>query len=206
MKTKIITLLSCAALAALSSTASAAVITYTATGFLIGSLGGVEFSPRAFTLRTTADTANIQFTAFTATTSFYTNLGETTIDIEGFETATFDGPQIGVYHQYDTTNRRFEATCGFVDLVQFIPIFELTHTENVGYDLATSTTFAGSPAIGANSVFSTTEGTLIMGQTGGAASFTAVTSVSAVPEPASVLGMVGLFAGGLLTRRRKTGR
>ena len=86
-----------AALAALSATASAAVMTYTKTGFLSGSLGGTSFTNAAVTIRTTADTANVQYQFIDGAeggTSVWTNAGVTSIDIDGFATATFNGSSV----------------------------------------------------------------------------------------------------------------
>jgi hypothetical protein len=91
------TLMLGAALAALSATASAAVMTYTKTGFLSGSLGGTSFTNAAVTIRTTADTANVQYQFIDGAeggTSVWTNAGVTSIDIDGFATATFNGSSV----------------------------------------------------------------------------------------------------------------
>jgi hypothetical protein len=153
MKTKILTtLLSCAALAALSATASAAVMTYTQTGFLSGSLGGTSFTDAAVTLRTTADTANVQY--FAEPSGVWINAGVTTIDIDGFETATFNGEVVfGAFSLYLETL----AYTGIGDLTTFQSILGTYQTAEPTYALDTAKTFTGEASYGSYT-YSTTLG------------------------------------------------
>lgn len=140
----VIALLSCSAFAALSSTASAAVMTYTQTGFLSGSLGGTSFSNAAVTLQVTADTANVQYASlYGGLLPTWTNAGVTTIDIAGFPAATFIGPDTYGVVNADGTNVVGFAVVGFANLTQLKTILGTNHSEFVNYALDTARSFTG---------------------------------------------------------------
>jgi hypothetical protein len=198
MKTKMMTtLLSCVALAALSATASAAVMTYTQTATLSGTLGGISFTDAAVTFRMTADTANIQ-TALLGDSPSWTNAGVTTIDIAGFETATFNGSDFGVFAA-DFSAFAPLGTVGFTNLTNDIGIAFFFQGDDPSYSLATAGTFTGAGDY-QDTPFSTTLGDLVLSGISGNSTFTA----AAVPEP-SAFALLGLGALGLAARRRRVG-
>ena len=189
------TLLSCVALAALSATASAAVMTYTQTATLSGTLGGTSFTNAAVTFRMTADTANIQI--ISNEILMPTLAGVTTIDIAGFETATFNGSSdFGVLAADYSTEVGFSAV-GFADLTNVTSIAFIYQTSEPAYGLATATTLTGTGRFNSGP-FSTTLGDLELTGASGSSTFTAV------PEPSAFV-LLGLGAIGLATRRRRVG-
>ena len=201
MKSKILTtLLSCAALAALSATASAAVMTYTQTGVLSGSLGGTSFTNAAVTFSVTADTRNIIKRYLGPSVPEWSNAGVTTINIDGFAKATFDGPHhFGVY-AYDRTFYAPNGAVGFGDLDYQSKTVDFLQSVEPSYSLATERTFTGTWTFG-GLTNSTTLGDLILTGASGDATFTSVISV---PE-SSALALLGLGAVGLVARRRRVG-
>ena len=200
MKSKILTtLLSCAALAALSATASAAVMTYTQTGVLSGSLGGTSFTDAAVTLRVTADTANVKYELLSGVIPAWTNAGVTTIDIDGFETATFNGPNAyGAYSQNLSFFLDGTTLTGIGELSDYYTILGNYQTAEPNYALDTAKTFTGSATTTNGTYYSTTLGDLITTSVSGSSTFTA-----AVPEP-SAFALLGLGALGLVARRRRS--
>ena len=192
-------LLSCAAFAALSATASAALMTYTQTGFLSGSLDGTSFTDAAVTLRVTADTANVNYAELNGgLMPVWTNAGVTTIDIVGFETATFNGSNVfGAFSLNLSALLPGTAGVGIGNLTTFWSILGTSQTAEPTYALATATTFTGA-AVASTATYSTTLGDLITTGKTGNATFTA----AAVPEP-SAFALLGLGTVGLVARRRR---
>ncbi len=195
-------LLSCAALVTLSATASAAVMTYTATGVMSGSLGGTSFTDAAVTLRVTADTANVQnLFLYSGQVPVWTNAGVTTIDIVGFETATFNGSNLfGALSVNYSAFLPGTAATVIGDITNLRGVLGNYQAAELNYALATEKTFTG-VASGVSATYSTNLGDLITTGTTGNATFTAA-EVSAVPEPGSNLALLALGAGGLTLRRR----
>ncbi|MFN6018741.1 MAG: PEP-CTERM sorting domain-containing protein [Verrucomicrobiota bacterium] len=198
-------LLSCATLSALSATASAAVITYTKTGFLSGSLGGTSFTNAAVTIRTTADTANVQY-QLNDDTPFWTNAGVTSIDIDGFATATFNGSNVvGVL---TVSNPSFSFTqLGIVELTNSYTILSNVYQPaEPNYALDTEIFMSSIPPQGElqahtddDVAFSTNLGDLILSSASGNSTFTS----TLVPAP-SALVLFGLSTFCFITRRRRT--
>ena len=199
-----------AALAALSATASAAVMTYTKTGFLSGSLGGTSFTNAAVTIRTTADTANVQYQFIDGAeggTSVWTNAGVTSIDIDGFATATFNGSNVfGVFKV--STSDPSVAMLGIVELTNFYTILgDFYQPADPNYALDTEmfreslAPFEGPSSASTTTgvAFSTTLGDLIVSRALGNSTFTS----TLVPEP-SALVLFGLSTICLVARRRRT--
>lgn len=202
------TLLLGAALAALSATASAALMTYTKTGFLSGSLGGTSFTNAAVTIRTTADTANVQYQFIDGAeggTSVWTNAGVTSIDIDGFATATFNGSNVfGVFKV--STSDPSVAMLGIVELTNGDTILgNFYQPADPNYALDTEMFRESLAPLEGNPVaitipdvaFSTNLGDLILSNAPGNSTFTS----TLVPEP-SALALLGLSTLGLVARRR----
>ena len=206
MKSKILTtMLSCAALAALSATASAAVMTYTQTATLSGSLGGTSFTAAAVTFRVTADTGNAQYNLIGGVYPAWTNAGVTTLDIDGFETATFNGSSYFGVVAFDYSAYIPANVVGFADLTNSRFIVYFNQSDELHYNLSTQATFTGAML---NNVlsgtypgpYSTSLGDLVLSGASGTSTFTA----AAVPEP-SAFALLGLGAVGLVARRRRVG-
>jgi hypothetical protein len=174
-------------------------MTYTQTGFLSGSLDGTSFTDAAVTLRVTADTANVNYAElYGGLMPVWTNAGVTTIDIVGFETATFNGSNtFGVFSQNLSALLPGTAAVGIGDLTNLTAILGNYQTTELNYALDTATTFTGA-ATNSNETYSTTLGDLITTGTSGNATFTA----AAVPEP-SAFALLGLGTVGLVARRRR---
>jgi hypothetical protein len=194
-------LLSCAALAALSATASAAVMTYTKTGFLSGSLGGTSFTNAAVTIRTTADTANVRY-QFIDGTSLWVNTGVTSIDIDGFATATFNGSN--VFAAFKVSPPDSPAMLGILELTNWYVILSNSYQPaepNYALDTEMFTESLVPPEANASvdGALSTTLGDLIVSSASGNSTFTA----TLVPEP-SALVLFGLSTLCLVARRRRT--
>jgi len=176
-------------------------MTYTETGFLSGSLGGTSFTNAAVTLRVTADTANVQYSVHLGAIPLWTNVGVTTIDIVGFETATFNGSgSFGAFSMNMSAFLPGTAGVGIGEFTTMSSVLGNSQTAELNYALATEKTFTGA-ASNSNATYSTTLGDLIPTGTTGNATFTAA-EVSAVPEPGSNLALLALGAGGLTLRRR----
>jgi hypothetical protein len=180
-------------------------MTYTKTGFLSGSLGGTSFTNAAVTIRTTADTANVQYQLIEGT-SYWINTGVTSIDIDGFATATFNGPD--VFAAYKVYNPSFSFTqLGIRDLTNAYTILgNFYQPADPNYALDTEIFTSSIPPQGeleahtdGDVAFSTNLGDLILSSASGNSTFTS----TLVPEP-SALVLFGLSTLGLIARRRRT--
>ena len=173
-------------------------MTYTVTGGLSGSLNGVSFTNAAVTLRTSSDTVNILLRDYGSIKVWY-NPGVTTIDIDGFQTATFNG-----VHSFGVTAQDGwypgAGIASIADLTTMDSILGVKQTADPHYKLTTAATFTDTPWVVAGT-YSTTLGNLITTGYSGNATFT--TAAAAIPEP-SALALLVLGTIGLATRRRRT--
>ena len=129
----------------------------------------------------------------------WTNAGPTTIDIAGFDTATFNGSHVyGVFNINYSSFLSGTAGVGFTDLTNMDEILGIYQTTELNYALATAQTFTGVGNTTTDGLFSTTLGDLMVSRASGNGTFTA-----AVPEP-SALALLGLSTLGLVARRRRT--
>jgi hypothetical protein len=189
-------LTSISAIAALATTSSAALISYTMTGTLSGSLNGTSFTNRAITLTTTTDTANVVDRKANQYVPEWSITGTTTIDISGFQTVTLNNADYGVWATDWSDD--FIGLVGFKRIGDKKDILMIYQGINPDYDLTTAGTFSGSSETSSNTTYNTSGGNLVITSTSGNGTFTAV----AVPEP-STLSLVALGAIGLASRRRK---
>ena len=91
--------------------------TCTETGFLTGSLNGVNFNNAEVTFTTVADSADITSVLLDGTFPSYLAPGITTIQIPGFSLATFNGPDL--FGTYTLDLSAFDpgvGTVGMLDL------------------------------------------------------------------------------------------
>jgi hypothetical protein len=189
-------LTSISAIAALATTSSAALISYTMTGTLSGSLNGTSFTNRAITLTTTTDTANVVDRKANQYVPEWSITGTTTIDISGLQTVTLNNADYGVWATDWSDD--FIGLVGFKRISDNKDILRIYQGNNPDYNLTTAGTFSGSSETSSNTTYNTSGGNLVITSTSGNGTFTAV----AVPEP-STLSLVALGAIGLASRRRK---
>lgn len=203
MKTKITQLVGGLALLGLVVSASAqSTITYTETGFLTGSLGGIDFSNAAVTVTAVGNSANIVYYPNVVPGVSLNNLAcaNVTVQIAGFSLATLTGDVYGVQAE------NFYNTSGGTYITDFTMngayIWGNGNT-SPSYDLSTAATFTDFEIF--NGVpFSTDQGAfLITAAAGnGLATFNAV--VESTPEPSKLaLSTMGWLALLLKFRRRK---
>ena len=194
---------------AMADGANAGLITYTITETSSGSLGADAYADAQVTLTFVGDTSNV---VNVETGVFYNSLGTATVTIEGLGTATFTEP-VTVYSDHSFLLGSFGyPSIGFYNGTSYSAIqlsggiTNLIAPEYATYDLTTSF----SPVAGSvfNSFvpggYATDRGTFVLNPASG--TFSASASVSAVPEPASLMmfgtGAVGLI--GYVRRRRWT--
>lgn len=116
-------------------------------------------------------------------------MGVTTIDIDGFETATFNGSDVfAVASQNFSYAIDGTGYAGINDLTNGAGMLFISRTTELNYDLATAYTFTGTND---STTFSTTLGDLIT--TGASANATFTAALATVPEP-SALALLGLGA------------
>ena len=185
-----------AAMVALATTSSAALITYTITGTLSGSLNGSSFSNRSVTITTTTNTANVVDQSTNQYVPEWSNTGTTTLTITGLETVTLTGADYGAWATDWSAD--FVGVLGFKRISDGKSILMIYQEEYPDYDLTTAGTFSGSSTTSTNTTYSTSGGNLVISGASGTGFFTAVVT----PEP-STLSLVALGVIGLATRRRK---
>ena len=175
--------------------------TCTETGFLTGSLNGVNFNNAEVTLTTVANSADISYALISGIFPSYSAPGITTIQIPGFSLATFNGTDhFGVFTDDISAIEPGVGIIGMLDLTAQMAMLGNFDT-SPAYDFSTVATFTGTAAT-ANGSYSTDQGTLVITGVSGDATFTS-TGAGDVPEPATLaLAAVGGL-GLLLFRRRK---
>jgi len=174
--------------------------TCTDTGFLTGSLNGVNFNNAEVTLTTVANSADITYALISGIVPGYLAPGITTIQIPGFSLATFNGTDLFGACTLDLSAVAPGAgEVGMADLTTLSGMLGNSDT-SPAYDFSTAATFT-SVAVTAYDSYSTDQGTLVITDKSGDATFTS--TGAGVPEPGTLalaaMGGLGL----LLFRRRK---
>lgn len=172
----------------------ASLITYTESTVASGTLGSTSFTNALLTLTFVGDTDNVTHpSAF----MYMNSIGTATVTVAGVGTANFTD-QIAVYD--DQT-----YAAGFLDVTNNKHIIDQAGGFHITYDLKTAVGPATGPIYpGTNTAFATDQGTLVITSAASSGTFTA--TVTAVPEPSSlVLALFGLAAPVVATglRRRK---
>jgi hypothetical protein len=210
MKTKLTRLLCTLILLGAVATAAASPMTYTETGYLTGTLGTTPFHNAAVTVTTVGDTANIVNGGGISLLD-----GTTTIQIEGFGLATFNGSDdSGVFAEDMSSHSLGLGIVGMWGNSSDGPkVFSMIFDASPSYDLSTSATLT-SPSpdpdytdFYPSGPFSTSLGDLSIDSASGTGTFTAA-ATSSVPEPSQIISLLALSGiGGLgalvKLRRRK---
>lgn len=176
--------------------AEAGLITYTEQVTGSGSLNGVAFTNQLVTLTFTGDTANIVHNSG-GSAGFTTNFPATgTLKVGAGATGNFITDTYGIYSNVN-------ANVGLYDVTRTATILAAQNAAVGNYDLSTAFSISGSTFVRGDQTFSTSLGGFVLSSTSTNATFTAVLSGAAVPEPSSLTmcgigGVVGL----VVTRRR----
>ena len=184
-------LVSAVALAALTTQAKAATITYTLSGFADGTFNGAAFTNQAFSFTGVADTAN---TSTSPNTFPRVQLTSLTISVAGQPTATVNQAFYLVNFSTGIPN-----TIGFADAVDSNTT---AHAITLGGASAWNLTTPIGPAtstLAFNGLTPTDQGPVMLG------AFTAPTTFSAtLPEPGTLV-LLALGGVGVIFRGRGTG-
>jgi hypothetical protein len=174
-----------------SGRANATPIVYSETLTTDGSLGGTAFTDELVTLTFTADTDNVTFFQGSGFTQ-YTNIPSvSTVTVAGVGTATFSDPISLSVFSFSTFSE-FSVTDTSLG-VDILDTFAVT-AGFAGYEMNTSLApVSGGAAYPVGTAFGTSAGNFEFTKTGGG-----ISTVSAVPEPSSLLlmalGLSGLAA------------
>jgi len=190
-----------ALLGAVATVSAQTTITYTETGFLTGSLGGIGFSNAAVTMTAVGDPANINYVTYPnlppGLSAYSIACANVTVQIAGFSLATFTVDTYGVnaWNNYGTSGATY-----IMDLSMNWAYVWGNGNTSPTYDLSTATTFTDYEAF-SSVPFSTDQGDLLITAAAGngLATFNAV--VGPVPEPSTLA--LSALGGLLLFRRRK---
>jgi hypothetical protein len=177
------------AASALTSPSSAALIIYSETADISGSLNGVGFSDDVLTLTLFGNTSDVS-----GGPSFFFLTAPLNFSLSGVGSGTFTD-EVGVIVNQSV------PTAGFGDFTSDFAILDTFSSAFVTYDLSTAIgPVSGGAIYNGGTGFATTAGTLIIGSVSGDATFTAT-----IPEPATwammalgfaALGLVGYARGG----------
>ncbi|HXR03272.1 MAG TPA: PEP-CTERM sorting domain-containing protein [Verrucomicrobiae bacterium] len=169
-------------------TAKASLIDYTLSGTGSGSLGAVPFSDTAFTITSTADTANITESLGVFQVPDIT----ATVFVSGLGSATFTIPT----DNFDTID--FTPGAGISSPNQHRDILDISSSAFASYDLSSSLSpVTGTPSINSGTGFQTTAGNFLL------SSISSVTfRADVVPEP-STFALLGVVSVGWVLWRQK---
>jgi hypothetical protein len=191
MKTGFVAACFAAAIAVSPGTASAALLTYTETADVSGSLDGVPFTDNELTLKASGDTSGVS-----GGPSFFFLYVPLTFTLSGGGSGTFTDNETAVIDNQSITLAGFtDFTTGEFALGTLSAVFAT-------YDLRTIIgPVSGGAIFNPGSSFATSAGTLVIRSVSGGATFTAT-----IPEPSTwammLLGFAGLgFAGYRASRR-----
>jgi hypothetical protein len=190
MNARILAAFLLAATSALSTQASAALITYTETADMSGSLDGVGFADNVITLTASGDTSSI-----VGGPSFFFLHAPLTFALSGGGSGTFADDTIVISNQLVTL-------AGFGDLTTDQAILDTSNSAFGAYDLSTAIgPVSGGGVFNPGISFATSAGPLIIGSLSGDATFSAT-----IPEPATWAMMLLGFATLSLAGRRRGGQ
>jgi hypothetical protein len=187
MNAKILAAFLLAAASALSAPASAALLTYTETADVSGSLNGVGFTDNVLTLTASGDTSSVS-----GGPSFFFLSVPLTFTLSGGGSGTFSD-------ETGLIDNQAVPTAGFGDFTTDLAILDTFSAVFAAYDLrAPVGPVSGGAIYNSGSSFATSAGPLIIESISGDATFTAT-----IPEPATWTMMaLGFAALGLMGYRR----
>jgi hypothetical protein len=193
MKAKILATFSLIAISSLSTPASAALFTYTETGFLSGSLNGVAFTDNLITITGAGDTSQIS--------------GGPDVFLLALPVSfTLSGGGSGMFtDSMQVVSNQTDERAGFGDVTLNRALLFTVSTAFATYDLSTAIgPENGSAAFNHNAAFGTSAGDLVTDSFRGVATFTAIAST--VPEPSTwammLIGFAGLSIAGCRLNRQ----
>ena len=184
-----------------SRSADAAFATFTETVTGSGNFGGVNFTNALITISGTGDTDKI-FAPSGFPGVLALSLASNTVTVSGFAPTSFTQNNVQVaVNQVVHTAGFFYDSSGLIG----VPIFSTDNPAFANYSLATSIgPLSGTARLNPGIAFQTTSGNLTINSASTLATFQAVVSPNAVPEPSSLVlcGVVAVAGLGGWARRR----